>query len=137
MYQPPSAFRRTPRERADQLVSWQRSDQAFFAAGACHILAFAFLDAFPAAGFRPVALRENGAPNHVYVTDGTWAFDHAGWTREAEILAVTGCLPEPLGVDLDTFCLRHHHRRRHQYAFDPWDRAHRYLAARVHPWPSR
>lgn len=38
-YRPAGLFRRTDAERADQLLSWQRDDQAFFAAGACHILA--------------------------------------------------------------------------------------------------
>ena len=139
MYQPPSTFARTPRERADQLASWQRSDQAFFAAGACHILAFAFLAAFPEAGFAPVALWADDAefPHHVYVTDGEWAFDHAGWTRQAELLATVGdqYRPQPIDVDLDTFCVRHNHRGRHQFAADPWERAQRYLVAHAHPWP--
>jgi len=33
-------YRRTQAEREDQLLSWQRGDRAFFAAGACHILAW-------------------------------------------------------------------------------------------------
>ncbi|MFE2612861.1 hypothetical protein ACFXA2_04510 [Micromonospora chalcea] len=33
-------FRRTPQERADQRLAWERADQPFFAAGACHILAW-------------------------------------------------------------------------------------------------
>jgi hypothetical protein len=27
--------------------------------------------------------------SHVFVSDGTWAFDHDGWTLKAELLAVT------------------------------------------------
>ncbi|HEX3588635.1 MAG TPA: hypothetical protein VHV74_03310 [Pseudonocardiaceae bacterium] len=82
MYQPPSAVARTPLERADQLASWQRPDQAFFAAGACHILAFAFLEAFPGLGCTPVALWADDA-----------AYPHL------------------------------------------WERAHRYVAEHVEPWP--
>ena len=36
-YTPAGVFRRTPAERADQELAWRRPDQAFFAAGACHI----------------------------------------------------------------------------------------------------
>lgn len=139
MYQPPSAFARTPLERTDQLASWQRPDQAFFAAGACHILAFAFLEAFPGLGFTPVALWADDAlyPHHVYVTDGEWAFDFAGWTRQAELLAVVGPAyrPRPIDVDLATFCARHNHRMRDRFAFDPWQRAQRYVAEHAWPWP--
>lgn len=137
MYQPCSMFRRTSLERADQLLAWNRDDQAFFAAGACHILAFAFLEAYPAAGLVPVGLWPQGAesPSHTYVTDGAWAFDHAGWTREAELLEITRA-DEPvakyqsrrIAVDLNTFCSRYNHRPRHLFAFDPWSRALRYVS---------
>lgn len=110
---------------------------AFFAAGACHILAYAFLETYPAAGFHPVGLwsREARDPGHVYVTDGTRAFDHDGWTPQAELLAVTretspdaDFWPRPIHLDLDTFCLYHYHRPRRHFAFDPWERALRYIA---------
>jgi hypothetical protein len=42
MYQPGIVFKRTPEERADIFLAWKRDDKAFFAAGACHILAFLF-----------------------------------------------------------------------------------------------
>ncbi|MBU8856443.1 MULTISPECIES: hypothetical protein [unclassified Micromonospora] len=45
-------FRRTPRERADQRLAWERADQPFFA-GACHILAWVCRATYPA---RPVGL---------------------------------------------------------------------------------
>ncbi|MBE1611454.1 hypothetical protein [Actinopolymorpha pittospori] len=32
-------YRRTPAQRADQRLAWERPDEAFFASGACHILA--------------------------------------------------------------------------------------------------
>ena len=37
MYRSSAQFRRTPAERANQLLSWNRDDVRFFAAGACHI----------------------------------------------------------------------------------------------------
>jgi hypothetical protein len=70
MYRSSAQFRRTPAERADQMLSWNRDDVRFFAAGACHIL-------------------ETG---------------------------------------LSAFCREHNHRDRPYYAFDPWERALRYIA---------
>jgi hypothetical protein len=77
-YDPPVRYTRTAAERADQLLSWQRGDKAFFAAGACHILAWAFLQRGDrSAGFTPVGIHRvgNRSMDHVYVSDGTWAFD--------------------------------------------------------------
>ncbi|MEW2353152.1 hypothetical protein [Spirillospora sp. NPDC029432] len=137
MYRPSAQFRRTSAEREDQLLSWNRDDVAFFAAGACHILAYAFIETYPDAGFRLVGLWPRGARDacHIYVTDGTWAFDHDGWNLESELLRVTRAAepqsdlrPCPIRMDLDTFCVRHHHRPRELFAFDPWERALRYIA---------
>ncbi|MDQ2810480.1 MAG: hypothetical protein M3Z75_01005 [Actinomycetota bacterium] len=137
MYQSSAQFRRTPEERADQILSWNRDDVRFFAAGACHILAFAFLEAYPEAGFRTVGLwaREQVHPMHAYLTDAEWAFDFHGWTPAAELLAVTRAV-EPdadyeqraIVTDLPTFCREYNHRDRSCYAFDPWERALRYIA---------
>jgi hypothetical protein len=82
-YVPAAVFRRTDAERRDQELAWNRPDQAFFAAGACHILAWTFLETYPDAGFQIVALRKLGDehPCHVIATDNHRAFDHAGWTR--------------------------------------------------------
>lgn len=137
MYRPSSQFTRTPAERTDQLLSWNRDDLPFFAAGACHILAFAFLATYPQAGFHPIGLWPRAAhdPTHVYVTNRIWAFDFDGWTPEAELLAVTRAAepeadyePRPILTDLQTFCRTHDHRDRLHFAYDPWARALRYLA---------
>jgi hypothetical protein len=72
---------------------------------------------------------------HAYVSDGVWAFDFNGWTPVAELLAVTraaepdaGYEERPIQTDLSTFCREHDHRDRPHYAFDPWERALRYIA---------
>jgi hypothetical protein len=140
-YDPPLRHKRTPAERADQLLSWQRNDKAFFASGACHILAWAFLrDEDRADGFSPTGLRPAGARyvQHVYVSDGTWAFDHDGWTREDELLTVTKTAHEQanpgeaieqvtLPRDLELYCAENYLRLPSQYAFDPLPRANAYL----------
>ncbi|UGT43648.1 hypothetical protein LTV02_09795 [Nocardia yamanashiensis] len=136
MYVPCSIFRRTPLERADLELAWHRDDQWFFAAGACHILAYAFLDlharGFAAVGLWPAAESD---PSHVYVSDGVWAFDHCGWTLERELLAASRAA-EPtanfqgrrLDMGLDELCARHWHRTRAEFLHDPWPRACRYIA---------
>ncbi|MFX0578762.1 hypothetical protein [Nocardia nepalensis] len=136
MYIPCAVFRRTPLERADQDLAWHRDDQWFFAAGACHILAYAFLEThshrFTAKGLWPADAAD---PGHVYVSDGTRAFDHCGWTLERELLAVSRAV-EPaanyqsraIRMGLDELCARHWHRTRAEFLHDPWPRAHAYIA---------
>jgi hypothetical protein len=137
MYRSSAQFRRTPAERADQMLSWNRDDVRFFAAGACHILAFAFLEVYPKAGFGTVGVWARGEayPMHLYVTDGEWAFDFDGWTLSGELLAVTraaepdaGYEQRPIEAGLSAFCREYNHRDRPYYAFDPWERALRYIA---------
>jgi len=140
-YVPTTRFPRTEAERADPELAWQRTDEAFFASGACHILAFTFRDQHPdhdlvlrliepAAGF---------TGSHVYVVDGDWAFDFNGWTPEAELLAVTEAAwtdaqpgwayeQHDLDGDLDAFCAGGLRRAPRFFAHDPRPRASAYLA---------
>jgi hypothetical protein len=140
-YDPPLHYKRTEAERTDQLLAWRRNDKAFFAAGACHILAWAFLETYPESGFAPIGLRRVGQAHvgHVYVTDGSWAFDHDGWTAESVLLDTTRWAHSQLdanaviermaiGPDLTGFCSTHHSRARSEFPFDPWARAQAYLA---------
>jgi hypothetical protein len=90
-YEPPALYRRTDAERISQTASWVRPDRAFFAAGACHILTFEFLRARRAEGFVAVGLQRLGQPyyDHVYASNGKWAFDFSGWTLEADLFGAT------------------------------------------------
>ncbi|WP_418059822.1 hypothetical protein [Pimelobacter simplex] len=131
-------FRRTPLERADQDVSWARGDQAFFASGACHLLAWTVRAAHPGHALAVVGLRRPGeaAICHVYAVraDG-WAFDHAGWHPEVDLRAVNEAyegtvlerVPVPEATTLAAFCAAHRHRMPTQYAGDPWPRARAYV----------
>lgn len=62
-------------------------DRVFFANGACHILAYAFLTRYPGTGraiwFRPRA----GVGNHIFVDGGEWAFDYHGYSERGRFLA--------------------------------------------------
>lgn len=76
-----SAYRRTQAERDDQLLSWRRADRAFFAAGACHILAWTCRELFPAQPIGIAAVRATDEEQvfHTFATWKDWAFDHCGW----------------------------------------------------------
>jgi len=75
--------------KADPVRHWHRPDRHFFANGACQVLAFAFLERYPALGFhaRWIKPAAGFTGNHIYVTDGIKAFDYHGLTPEARLLA--------------------------------------------------
>lgn len=87
--EPALKYMRTAEESRDVFLSWRRQDKAFFAAGACHILAHMFLSLHAGEGFELIYLRPTtGQPgNHMYASDGTWAFDFNGWSHEADLIA--------------------------------------------------
>ncbi len=144
MYKPSLFFPRTSEEKADRFLSWQRPDKNFFAAGACHILAYLFIEIHSKEKkYKLVYIKpaENYTGNHVYVSDGTWAFDFNGWTLEEELLRITEeeyskAYPgwkfqkHTLEYDLYTledFCKKNYHRMPYQYAYLPWERAYNYI----------
>lgn len=144
MYKPSLLFDRTPEEKKDPFLFWQREDQPFFAAGACHILADLFAQMHKDENFKMIYIKpRKGLPgNHVYASDGTWAFDHNGWTKESELLQVTkkaydDSYPgweydrhviEPTNSSLEEFCKTNAHRLPWQFARLPWERAHSYIS---------
>jgi hypothetical protein len=135
-------FRRTPLERADQRVAWERTDQAFFAAGACHVLAWVCRDAHPDRGIDLAAIRfrEEATAFHVFAVWEGWAYDHAGWNPEPELLAANeefeGRPIERIAItsSLAEFCAEHVSRMPEQYWSDPLPRAREYLARHEPPW---
>jgi hypothetical protein len=74
-------LRRTPGSKRDPVKQWALPDKVFFAAGACHILAYAFLEAYPESRFEPVWIRpiEGHTGNHVVVVRGGVVFDYHGY----------------------------------------------------------
>ena len=79
--------------------------------------------------------------NHVFASNGEWAFDHNGWTKEKELLkfteqAYTKKYPgwqyeriviEPAITSLEDFCKINNHRLPWQFAHLPWERAYNYI----------
>jgi hypothetical protein len=135
-------FRRTPLERSSQQVSWDRADQAFFAAGACHVLAWTCRATYADQPIGLCGLRFAGEPHvfHVYATWAEWAFDHSGWHLERDLLAANRAFEGrsieqvPVGPDLTTFCDQHYSRMPAQYWQDPVPRARLYLDRFAPPW---
>jgi hypothetical protein len=144
MYIPSLIFERSLEEKTDPFKSWARSDQAFFAAGACHILADLFVQLHQKDGFKMVFIKpaDGFSGNHVYASDGEWAFDHNGWTRENELIVAveaaykerfSGWNYEKLVIEqsitsLEEFCKTFNHRLPWQFAYLPWERAYNYIA---------
>jgi hypothetical protein len=139
------AFRRTPIERSDQRVSWQRTDQAFFAAGACHILAWVCRDSYPDQSIELAAMFLAGErhPFHVYASCNGWAFDSSGWNLESQLLAVNADFESrpvervEIAAGLAEFCETHIHRMPHQYWRDPILRAREYVSRYAPPWAAQ
>jgi hypothetical protein len=85
MYQP-----RTPNYRKSNAeMRWALPDRVFFACGACHILAYAFLQRWGGPGMQAVWIKP--APghtgNHVFINGGEWVFDYHGYSPKRRFLA--------------------------------------------------
>jgi hypothetical protein len=137
------AFRRSSIERSDQRVAWERADQAFFAAGACHVL-----------GGHVAMLSRNERLNWLRCASpassrcftpsprGTAGRSTPAGTPRQNSLDVNEAFEgHPLervgiAVDLTQFCGQHHHRMPNQYWQDPQPRARDYVARHVPPWES-
>ena len=139
MYEPSRKYKRTPEQRKNRLLAWERNDKAFFAAGACHILAFTFFELHPDEGYEIIFIKPpNANGTHMYVSDGAWAFDFNGWTKEKELLEETKKAERQgnpdwdferiiIKDDLETFCKKHAHRPPAHFAHLPWERAYKYI----------
>ncbi len=141
MYEPALRHTRTHAERADVLLAWERDDRAFFAAGACHILAHQFVSLHLGEGYEIVHIQPRGTMtgSHMYATNGEWAFDFNGWTRETELLDVHAEAYRTVDPDWDydrivlteglPEFLKHTNDFRPPEYFPelPWRRAHAYI----------
>ena len=81
---------RTPGYRKqDQRLRWALPDRVFFACGACHILAYAFLERFARLGMGAQWIRpaDGFTGNHIFVAWDDCAFDYHGTSRRDRLLA--------------------------------------------------
>jgi hypothetical protein len=72
---------RTKGGKRDPVKRWGLPDRVFFACGACHVLAYAFLKTYPGSGFSAIWVRpvEGYTGNHIVVVRGPLAFDYHGY----------------------------------------------------------
>ena len=139
-YIPALQFKRTDAEKLDQHLSWNRTDAAFFASGACHILAFAFLETYSNLGFECIYLQpKNAMPgSHMYASNGIWSFDFNGWHKESILIESTIKAAEILFPEwsytrlvihetLEDFCTKYKHRLPEQFVHNPFPRAYDYM----------
>lgn len=81
-------YPRDPAAKHDPVRRWSRPDRVFFAAGACHILAYAYLERFPERKGKAIWIKpRDGSPNnHIFVSLGERAFDYHGYCDQARLL---------------------------------------------------
>lgn len=81
-------YRLPPGTKSDPVKRWGLSERVFFACGACHVLAFAFLERYPDAGFAPVWIRpaKGFTGNHIVTVRDDLAFDFHGYSRWSALL---------------------------------------------------
>jgi hypothetical protein len=134
---------RTSEEKADVSAAWSRPDDEFFATGACHVLAAAFIAAYPGSGFRPwrIVPFAGHRGSHVVVARGGTVFDWMGFQERQAFLfeyfeAMRGLEPgwdadfvplesDPVGWE---FCRQYNHRHPSEFLHDPTSRATAYVA---------
>ena len=82
-------MRRTKGAKRDPVKQWKLPEKVFFACGACHLLAAAFLRTYPNEGFAPIWVRpEPGhTGNHIVVVRGDLAFDYHGYSHWSQLFA--------------------------------------------------
>lgn len=83
---------RTPGySKKDAAARWALPDRVFFACGACHVLAYAFLERYGTAEMGALWLKP--APghtgNHIVAATEAWVFDYHGYADRQRFLAHT------------------------------------------------
>lgn len=66
--------------KQNQHLRWQLPDEIFFAAGACHILAYALIKHYQPSIQAIWIKPESGDGNHIVATDQNRVFDYRGYT---------------------------------------------------------
>ena len=81
--------RRPGYRKQDQAMRWALPDRVFFACGACHILAYAFLERYGAPGMAAVWIKPDPGftGNHIVVAGTEWVFDYHGLANRERFLA--------------------------------------------------
>lgn len=136
-------YRLKPGIKQDPQRRWNLPDRIFFGHGACHILAGMFLEMQPLPSFYAewVVPDDEFSGNHVYVTNGSIAFDFHGYSARERLVEhhrrgwsdrYQGWNAQIRKVDfslLDTVELNARKMRGpDQYLRDPLERAQRFIS---------
>jgi hypothetical protein len=75
--------------KEDQAMRWALPDRVFFACGACHILAYAFLERYGTPEMTALWIKPDAGftGNHIVVAADDWVFDYHGLSRREPFLA--------------------------------------------------
>ena len=147
--------RRTSGAKRNPAKQWKLPDKVFFAAGACHMLAYEFLDRYPKSGFeafwiRPIA---GHTGNHIIVMRNDTVFDYHGFSEWPRYWAHTlrranqwwpGWSADLVSIHKEALvsrqCAREYQglwmKEPQEFLFDPLVRARRYLQKFPAPIPS-
>lgn len=81
-------IRRKGYSKRDPVQRWALPDRVFFACGACHILAYAFLERYGDAEMQALWLRPAAGytGNHIFVAAEDWVFDYHGYSGRGRFL---------------------------------------------------
>ena len=76
------------RKKQDPGLRWNLPDRVFFACGACHILAYAFLEKYADADAKALWIKpaRGFTGNHIVVSGSSWAFDYHGYSKLDRLL---------------------------------------------------
>jgi hypothetical protein len=82
-------MRRTKGAKRDPVKQWELPERVFFACGACHVLAYAFLKAYPESGFVPIWIRPalGHTGNHIVAVRDDHVFDYHGYSNWLTLFA--------------------------------------------------
>ena len=77
--------------KSDPEMRWGLPDRVFFACGACHVLAYAFLERYGSLGIKALWLKPDSGltGNHIFVATDAWVFDYHGYSDRDRFLAHT------------------------------------------------
>ena len=84
-------FRLNFDRRSDALRHWELPDKIFFACGACHILAYAFLERYDTLSAQALWVRPatGFTGNHIVVAYGDRIFDYHGYSNRGHFIEHT------------------------------------------------
>ena len=82
-------YRVEPHKKTDPVARWSLPDRVFFACGACHVLAYAFLERYGFDAGKPTWIKPGPGltGNHVFIAYNEHVFDYHGHSKQTAFMA--------------------------------------------------